>query len=102
MRKVAGGQVKALLVFGNSIADFSEEETERLLANVPFVVQVGTNEGVVSRAAHAVLPSASFVERGGTFTNHAGRVQRFWIVITSYSIHYTKLYDWYAKAGSQS
>jgi len=79
VRKVAGGQVKALLVFGNSIADFSEEETERLLANVPFVVQVGTNEGVVSRAAHAVLPSASFVERGGTFTNHAGRVQRFWM-----------------------
>ena len=66
-------------MFGNEIADFSEGETERLLANVPFVAQVGTNEGAVSRAAHAVLPAASFVERGGTFTNHAGRVQRFWM-----------------------
>jgi len=28
-------------------------------------------------AATAVLPSASVAERGGTFTNHAGRVQRF-------------------------
>jgi predicted molibdopterin-dependent oxidoreductase YjgC len=38
---------------------------------------VGTNEGPVSKAATAVLPSASVAERGGTFTNHAGRVQRF-------------------------
>jgi predicted molibdopterin-dependent oxidoreductase YjgC len=38
---------------------------------------VGTNNGALSRAAHAVLPSASFAERGGTFTNFAGRVQRF-------------------------
>jgi predicted molibdopterin-dependent oxidoreductase YjgC len=38
---------------------------------------VGTNDGAVPRAAHAVLPQASFAERGGTFTNYAGRVQRF-------------------------
>jgi predicted molibdopterin-dependent oxidoreductase YjgC len=48
-----------------------------LLANVPFVAQVGTNEGPVSKAATAVLPSASVAERGGTFTSHVGRVQRF-------------------------
>jgi predicted molibdopterin-dependent oxidoreductase YjgC len=79
VRNVADGKVRALLVFGNEIADFSEEETGQLLANVPFVVQIGTNEGGVSRAAHAILPSASFAEHGGTFTNHAGRVQRFWM-----------------------
>ena len=78
-RSIADGEVRALLVFGNGIADQSDSETGLLLANVPFVVQVGTNEGSVFRAAHAVLPSASFVERGGTFTNHAGRVQRFWM-----------------------
>ena len=38
---------------------------------------MGTNEGPVSKAATAVLPSASVAERGGTFTNHVGRVQRF-------------------------
>jgi NADH-quinone oxidoreductase subunit G len=79
VRDIADGKVRALLVFGNEIADFSEGETRQLLANVPFVLQIGTNEGSVSRAAHAILPSASFVERGGTFTNHAGRVQRFWM-----------------------
>ena len=52
---------------------------EALLTQVPFVAQVGTNEGPVFRAAHAVLPSASFAEQGGTWTNYAGRVQRFWM-----------------------
>src|SRR3990172_8186529 len=79
VRNVADGKIRALLVFGNEIADLSEEETGALLASVPFVAQVGMNEGGLSRAAHAVLPSASFAERGGTFTNHAGRVQRFWM-----------------------
>ncbi|HEU5360848.1 MAG TPA: molybdopterin-dependent oxidoreductase, partial [Candidatus Deferrimicrobiaceae bacterium] len=79
VRKIEGGEVKALLVFGNELADFPGERTAELLSRVPFVAQVGTNEGAVSLAAHAVLPSASFVERGGTFTNHAGRVQRFWM-----------------------
>jgi NADH-quinone oxidoreductase subunit G len=31
-----------------------------------------------ARNAHFVLPITSFAEQEGTFTNHAGRVQRFW------------------------
>jgi NADH-quinone oxidoreductase subunit G len=77
IRRMAAGEIRALLVFGNALGALTEEETAELLAKVPFVAQVGTNEGPVSRVAHAVLPSASFAERGGTFTNHAGRVQRF-------------------------
>ncbi len=79
VRNISDGKVRALLVFGNELADFSEEKTGLLLADVSFVVQIGTNEGGVSRAAHAILPSASFAERGGTYTNQAGRVQRFWM-----------------------
>ncbi len=75
--KIAAGGVDALLLFGNVAGALSEEETAELLAKVPYVLQVGTNEGPVSKAANAVLPSASVAERGGTFTNHAGRVQRF-------------------------
>jgi len=77
IEKIAAGKIRALLVFGNGIGAFSEAETALLLSKVPFVAQVGTNEGPVSKVAAAVLPTASFVERGGTFTNHAGRVQRF-------------------------
>ena len=74
---IAGGGIDALLLVGNVAGVLSEEETSALLAKVPVVVQVGTNEGPVSKAATAILPSASVAERGGTFTNHAGRVQRF-------------------------
>jgi NADH-quinone oxidoreductase subunit G len=77
VKAVSEGKIRALLVFGNVLADFTEGEIGPLLSNVPFVAHVGTNNGALSRAAHAVLPSASFAERGGTFTNFAGRVQRF-------------------------
>jgi NADH-quinone oxidoreductase subunit G len=77
VRAISEGRIRALLVFGNVLADLKDDEIGRLLSKVPFVAQVGTNNGALSRAAHAVLPSASFAERGGTFTNFAGRVQRF-------------------------
>jgi predicted molibdopterin-dependent oxidoreductase YjgC len=37
----------------------------------------GTNANATSAGAHLILPSAAYVEREGTFTNFAGRVQRF-------------------------
>ncbi|MGE5700495.1 MAG: molybdopterin-dependent oxidoreductase [Deltaproteobacteria bacterium] len=77
LKAAAEGKIRALLVFGNVLADLPEGEIVALLSKVPFVAHVGTNDGAVSRAAHAVLPSASFAERGGTFTNFAGMVQRF-------------------------
>ena len=77
VRRISEGKIRALLFFGNQLGDLSDGETALLLQNVPFVAQVGTNEGPVYRSAHAVLPCASFAERGGTFTNQAGRVQRF-------------------------
>jgi NADH-quinone oxidoreductase subunit G len=77
IRAVSEGKVRALLVFGNVLADLPDGRVAELLSQVSFVAQVGTNDGALSRAAHAVLPSASFAERGGTFTNAAGRVQRF-------------------------
>jgi NADH-quinone oxidoreductase subunit G len=75
--KIAAGEIRILLLFGNVLGGFSEKGTWELLSKVPRIFQVGSNEGPVSRAAHVVLPSASFAERGGTFTNCAGRVQRF-------------------------
>jgi len=77
LRRISGGAVRALLVCGDILGDLPDEEAEALLSKVPFVAQIGTAEGPVYRAAHAVLPRASFAEQGGTWTNHAGRVQRF-------------------------
>jgi NADH-quinone oxidoreductase subunit G len=75
--RMEAGKIRALLVLGNLLGAYTEEETRAILSKVPFVAQVGTNEGPVSRIAHAVLPSASFAERSGTFTNCDGRVQLF-------------------------
>lgn len=77
LRRISEGRIRALLVCGDILGDLPGVETEALLSKVPFVAQVGTNEGPVFRAAHAVLPRASFAEQGGTWTNYAGRVQRF-------------------------
>jgi len=77
LQRIAGGRIRALLLFGDVLGALPEEETRELLSKVPFVAQVGTRLGPVSRAAHAVLPQASVLERGGTFTNCDGRVQRF-------------------------
>ncbi len=64
-------------MFGNGIADLSDAETAAP-GGVPFVVQVGTNEGPspVRRTPSCRLRLS---RAGGTFTNHAGRVQRFWM-----------------------
>jgi NADH-quinone oxidoreductase subunit G len=74
---IAAKRIRAALIFGNGLADLSDGEVRALLSGVPFIAQVGTNDGALARMAHAVLPQASFAERGGTFTNAAGRVQRF-------------------------
>jgi len=75
--KIAAGKIRVLLLFGNVLGALPEAESAELLSKVRFVAQVGTNAGVVSKIANAVLPAASFAERSGTFTNFEGRVQRF-------------------------
>jgi NADH dehydrogenase/NADH:ubiquinone oxidoreductase subunit G len=47
------------------------------LGDVETLVFQGTNANATSARAHLVLPSSAYAEREGTFTNFAGRVQRF-------------------------
>ncbi len=39
---------------------------------------MGAYDCAAARNAHFVLPVSTFAEQEGTFTNHEGRVQRFW------------------------
>jgi NADH-quinone oxidoreductase subunit G len=77
LQKIADRKIKALLLFGNVLGDLADHEVATLLSAVPFVAVAGSNESAVSRVAQAVLPTATVFERTGTFTNFAGRVQRF-------------------------
>ena len=41
-------------------------------------VFMGTHAAAAASRAHYVLPTTTFAEQEGTFTNHENRVQRFW------------------------
>ncbi len=73
-------RIKCLWVFHHDLLDsaWPEGETREALAALGCLVFQGSNANGVSRYAHYVLPSATWVEREGTFTNFEGRVQRFW------------------------
>jgi NADH-quinone oxidoreductase subunit G len=74
------GRLSVLWVFGHDLTacGFPELEVAAALDRVEYLVFQGSNANGTSARAHLVLPSATSVEREGTFTNVDGRVQRFW------------------------
>jgi NADH-quinone oxidoreductase subunit G len=60
------------------LGDALEDADDRFGSNASLYVYLGTHSGAATRAAHFVLPITSYAEQEGTFTNHEGRVQRFW------------------------
>ncbi|HAA77568.1 TPA: ferredoxin [Candidatus Latescibacteria bacterium] len=73
---IRSGAIKALLFFGGDPLDkFSDQEKEALLG-LDFLVVLDILSSDVSQAADVVLPGAAFIEKDGTYTNYAGRVQQ--------------------------
>jgi NADH-quinone oxidoreductase subunit G len=73
----AGGQLDALFVCGSDLGAVADEtQLARALDAIPFLVVQDVAASPLSRRADVVLPSLTFAEKEGTFTNHAGRVQR--------------------------
>jgi NADH-quinone oxidoreductase subunit G len=68
--------IRALLVTGTDAWDVWGEESAALFARLDVLVLVAANEHPLVEIAHVVLPGLTFAEKGGTFTNCAGRVQR--------------------------
>ncbi len=68
----AAGRV--LLVLGDELLDAPAEYG----ADAELFVYFGTASAPAAAHADFVLPVTNFSEQEGTFTNHAGRVQRFW------------------------
>ena len=71
---IARGEIKALLVLGEDVtaAGLGAE----VLAKLDLLVVLAILPGAATQAAHVVLPGASFAEKGGTFINAKGRMQR--------------------------
>ncbi|MBM4269239.1 MAG: 2Fe-2S iron-sulfur cluster binding domain-containing protein [Deltaproteobacteria bacterium] len=74
----AAGAVKALWVIGSGDleATTEAEALQAALANVETLILQDTNRSSLTAHAAVVVPGLVWAEKDGTFTNHAGRVQR--------------------------
>jgi NADH-quinone oxidoreductase subunit G len=63
-----------VLVLGDAL----EDQPEDFGSKAGLYVYLGTHDSPAARHAHVVLPITTHAEQEGTFTNHEGRVQRFW------------------------
>jgi NADH-quinone oxidoreductase subunit G len=63
-----------LLVLGDGLADAPADFGRDAALFVVF----GRADTAAARNAHFILPVSTFAEAEGTFTNHEGRVQRYW------------------------
>jgi NADH-quinone oxidoreductase subunit G len=68
------GRAAVALVLGHEVAP-------GVLADVANVIVIDTHASELSAAASVALPARWHLEASGTFTNHAGRVQRFLPVV---------------------
>ncbi|MEX0855944.1 MAG: 2Fe-2S iron-sulfur cluster-binding protein [Gemmatimonadota bacterium] len=63
-----------VIVLGDDLAEFGAS----FGAHAGLYVYLGSHAPSASTSASFVLPITTFAEQEGTFTNHVGRVQRFW------------------------
>lgn len=63
-----------VLVLGDPLAELELGA----LDDAGLVVHLATEPSAANAAADFLLPVTTYAEQEGTFTNHAGRVQRFW------------------------
>lgn len=77
LQACADGEISVLLIFQHDlIQGFEKDFMEKALSQVESLIFIGSNENSTSHHAHIVLPAATYVEKDGTFTNFAGRVQK--------------------------
>jgi predicted molibdopterin-dependent oxidoreductase YjgC len=74
------GRLRLLWVFHHDLLEtgWPAADVTAALDRVECLVFQGPNANATSARAHLLVPSAAYVEREGTFTSGAGRVQRFW------------------------
>lgn len=81
---VAAGETRGLVVCGWDLESLGERGREAM-KGADWVWFVGSRRSDLLDHADLVLPTAVHVEREGTFTNYAGRVQRFWQSVSLYA-----------------
>jgi len=73
-RGIREGSIKALFLADENIA--GDPDVAQSLLRLEFFVVLASVENETTRMADIVLPSSTYAEKNGTFTNLQGRVQR--------------------------
>lgn len=83
--KILRGDIKALILVrpSNKTLAGDIEKLVPSFSKLQCFVVIDTLETPAAKSAHALLPSATFAEKNGTFTNHAGKVQRIKAAVKS-------------------
>lgn len=72
------GEIEGIIVFGQDLLTVSGLHiAEKTLNKLLWSLFIGSNHNLMSEHATFVLPSATYAEKEGTFTNCDGRVQKF-------------------------
>ena len=77
LRACEAGEIKALYICGDDLLDaVAPERLAAILAKIELLIVQDLKLRPQFGRAAVVLPTTTFAEKDGTFTNHAGRVQR--------------------------
>jgi NADH-quinone oxidoreductase subunit G len=73
----AKGDIRVLYVCGADLWQTADrQQLEQAIASIECLIVQDITRSALAERAHVVLPSLTFAEKSGTFTNVAGRVQR--------------------------
>lgn len=73
----AKGEFAAVWIMGGYPSDWVDKELQKCAEKVGWLVVQDLFASKLTELAHCVLPSCAFVERDGSFVNHAGLIQPF-------------------------
>jgi len=74
--RASGGGLDVLILLGHDLLSAGLQDDPQALAALESVILLDTHRSKLEGVAHVVLPMRHATEKLGTFTNHAGRVQR--------------------------
>lgn len=84
LRGIESGEIHGLYLCGGDLLEvIAPERLAALLAKLELLIVQDLKLDPALTRAQVFLPSSSFAEKNGTFTNHAGRVQRIYKAIKS-------------------
>jgi NADH-quinone oxidoreductase subunit G len=77
LRAAGEGRLQALVLHRCDLTAWTGDAARAALETVPYLVVLDTDRRETLQFASVALPIGTYTESDGTFTNHAGRVQRF-------------------------